>query len=421
MCRASDLVKFLDLGFTPPADAFLRSEQLAEPETYYPLEVVSCRRCGLAQLSYIVSPTVLYRHDYPYEASITRTGRKHWAEFARTAFTSLALSPGELVVDIGSNVGVLLRQFQECGARVLGVDPATNIARIAERNGIETLNDFFTADVAQSIRATHGPAALVTATNVFAHVDDLDAFVAAVKLLLAPDGVFVFEAPYFGNLLAQIEYDTVYHEHLSYLSLKPLLLFFERMDMTLFDVQERDIHGGSFRVFVQRRHGKQAVTPAVGAFLAREQSLGLDRLEVLEAFANAVRDNRQALLTLLHGLKAEGARIAGVSAPAKGMTLLNYCRIGGETLDFVTEKSTLKIGRYTPGTHIPVTDDGELVRRRPDYALLLAWNFADEIIGNLTDFAAAGGRFIVPIPNPRIVASAVAGRSESHEDYTHSQ
>ena len=402
MCKGSNLVQFLDLGFHPPSDEFHRKEQLCEPEMHYPLEVMICMDCGLAQLSYVVSPEILYRHDYPYESSITKAGQRHWAEFARTTTERLKLGSEDLVVDVGSNVGVLLEAFRANGTRILGVDPASNIVLIAMKRGIETLDEFFSVKVARRILSEKGQATVITATNVFAHVDDLDAFMNGVDILLNERGVFIFEAPYFVNLINSLEYDTIYHEHLSYLSVKPLLLFFKRFRMEIFDIQQRDIHGGSFRVWVTRT-GRMPISSIVTELVKHEEKMGVHTLEVLNEFSIAVEQNRHELMWLLRRLKHAGKRIVGVSAPAKGMTLLNYCRIGTETLDFVTEKSGLKIGRFTPGAHIPVVSDDELVQRMPDYALLLAWNFAEEIMENLRAYRERGGKFIIPIPRPRIV------------------
>lgn len=402
LCSSTNLYKFLDLGFTPPADSFLRREQLCEPEIYYPLEVLLCESCGFIQLSHIVSPEVLYRHDYPYESSITRSGQQHWNEFAQTVTRRFSLTSSDLVIDIGSNVGVLLGAFRDNGCRILGVDPASNIVRLAEKNGIETINEFFGVEVARNIVAEMGSASVITGTNVFAHVNDLTGFMHAVEIVLSARGVMIIEAPYFVNLVSKLEYDTIYHEHLSYLSLKPLAPFFEKFGMEIFDIEERDIHGGSFRIYVARK-GTQTVSPIVWRMTAAEEAMGIYDHDVLMKFASAVAENRQSLLWLLRKLKNEGKRIAAVSAPAKGMTLLNYCHIGIETLDFVTEKSTLKIGRFTPGTHIPVFSDAKLFEEMPDFALLLAWNFADEIMANLEPFKKKGGRFIIPIPTPIIV------------------
>lgn len=402
VCNSSDLAQFLDLGFTPPADRFLRREQLAEPETHYPLTVNLCQCCGFVQLGQVVSPEVLYRQDYPYESSITRSGQAHWNEFARTVVQRFGLTTDDLVVDIGSNVGILLSAFRANGPRILGVDPASNIVRIAERNGVETVNEFFSEAVAADIRRARGPASVITGTNVFAHVDDLAGFMRAVDHLLNERGVFIFEAPYFVNLVGQLEYDTIYHEHLSYLSLRPLVPFFRKLGMEIFDVEQRDIHGGSFRVYVARR-GQHPVAEEVQHLLDLERQTGVHSLATLNTFSARVQQNRQDLINLLRSLKQQGKTIAVVSAPAKGMTLLNYCRLGTETLDFATEKSSLKIGRFTPGTHLPVVPDGELVTRKPDYVLLLAWNFAKEIIRNLNDYREAGGKFIIPIPNLKIL------------------
>lgn len=401
-CNSSDLAQFLDLGFTPPADRFLRREQLAEPETHYPLTVNLCQCCGFVQLGQVVSPEVLYRQDYPYESSITRSGQAHWNEFAKTVVERFGLGANDLAVDIGSNVGVLLSAFRANGTRILGVDPASNIVRIAERNGVETLNEFFSQSVAADIRKTKGPASVITGTNVFAHVDDLAGFMRAVDHLLNERGVFIFEAPYFVNLVGQLEYDTIYHEHLSYLSLRPLVPFFRKFGMEVFDVEQRDIHGGSFRVYVARA-GQHAVTEEVQHLLDLEKQTGVHSLDTLNVFSQRVAQNRRDLMNLLHTLKQQGKTVAVVSAPAKGMTLLNYCRLGTETLDFATEKSTLKIGRFTPGTHLPVVPDAELMARKPDYVLLLAWNFAKEIIRNLNDYREAGGKFIIPIPNLKVL------------------
>jgi SAM-dependent methyltransferase len=401
-CGGSDLQQFLDLGFTPPADRFLREEQLLEPEVHYPLAVLMCKQCGLAQLNYVVSPELLYQQDYPYEASMTRTGRIHWDEFAKTTRERFDLGSADLVIDIGSNVGVLLDAFKSQGVRTLGIEPAGNIASIAQKNGIETLNDFFSIDVARKVANDKGQASVITATNVFAHVDDLTSFVKAVDVLLARNGVLIIEAPYFTNLLEQLEYDTIYHEHLSYLSVKPLLTFFGGVGMEVFKIEQRDIHGGSFRIHVARA-GRMPISPEVNELLKLEERNAVHSLDVLDQFAKKVEQNRDDLNWLLYSLKRQGKRIAAASAPAKGMTLLNYCRLGTETIEFVTEKSKLKIGKHTPGTHIPIVSDDELIARRPDYALLLAWNFADEIINNLAEYRARGGKFIIPIPEPRIV------------------
>lgn len=402
MCGSANLYKFLDLGFTPPADQFRRKDQLKEPDVYYPLDVNVCDDCGLAQLGYVVSPEILYRNDYPYESSTTQTGHRHWAGFASSVVERFGLSPKDLVVDIGSNVGVLLGEFKKNGVRVQGVDPAANIVMLARERGIDTICDFFNRETVEQVVREKGNASIVTGTNVFAHVNDLDGFMKDVKLLLNEQGVFIFEAPYFGNLLKANEYDTIYHEHLSYLSVRPLIPFFGKFSLEVFDIEQVDIHGGSFRVFVGKKSARP-VSARVGEMIEEEQSSDMYAHDKLDCFARGVEKNKRDLAWLLHSLRHEGKRIVGVSAPAKGMTLLNYCGIDRQILDFVTEKSALKIGRYTPGTHIPVLPDSALLEQKPDYALLLAWNFAEEIMRNLEAYRKNGGKFIVPIPTPTIV------------------
>lgn len=402
MCQSNELYKFLDLGFTPPADQFRRKDQMREEEVHYPLEVYVCDQCGLVQLGYIVSPEVLYRNDYPYESSTTKTGHAHWSAFAQTVVKRFNLSEKDLVVDIGSNVGVLLGAFKENGTRILGVDPAANIVMLAHERGIDTICDFFNEESVDKIIENKGKASVITGTNVFAHVDDLYSFMRNIQKLLTEKGIFIFEAPYLVNLINHLEYDTIYHEHLSYLSVKPLISFFNRFDMEIFDIEQVDIHGGSFRVYIANKN-VFAVTEIVSKMVQEEDKMKLYDHHTLDNFSGAVQQNRKELVWLLQSLKHDGKRLAGVSAPAKGMTLLNYCRIGNDVLDFITEKSELKIGRYTPGMHIPVFPDSHLIKEQPDYALLLAWNFADEIIKNLDGYRKNGGKFIIPIPMPKII------------------
>ena len=402
ICHSKSLTKFLDLEFTPPADDFLSSERLGEPEVYYPLEVFICNNCSLVQIGYVVPPEILFQKDYPYEASITETGVNHFHSFAKEASSRFDLSSDNLVVDIGSNVGVLLQGFKNQGAEVLGIEPARNIGEIAIKNGIETIYDFFSEDLARKIIKERKKAKIVTGTNVVAHIDNHQSLVRGLDILLDKEGIFIFEAPYLVDLIENLEYDTIYHEHLSYLSVKPMNALFHKFGMEIFDVEKVVIHGGSLRYFVAREN-TYPISSNIDKFLELEKEKKIYEIDTLKNFAKSVQHNREELTWMLKSMKHEGKRIAGVSAPAKGMTLLNYCKIGSETLDFITEKSPLKIGRYTPGTHIPIVPDSELIEQMPDYALLLAWNFADEIMKNLKDYKDAGGKFIIPIPKPHII------------------
>ena len=402
LCGNNKLTQFLDLGYTPPADTFLLKAQLDEPETHYPLKVLRCDSCMFVQLSYVVPKDVLYRNDYPYESSITRTGRKHFDDFAKVIVETYGLADTDLVIDVGSNVGVLLKGFQDRGCRVLGIEPADNIAQIANKNNIQTESVFFSPDVAKQILSNYGKTKVITASNVFAHIDDLNAVLECLDILLDDDGIFVIEAPYLANLISNLEYDTIYHEHLSYLSIKPLVLFFKNNGFEIFDIQQVDIHGGSIRIFVSRQSSRR-ISEKVSNMIKIENDNDIYSTNNLMSFSNNVKQNRSDLMSLLYSLKSDGKRIAAVSAPAKGMTLLNYCGIGKNILEFVTEKSNLKINKYTPGGHIKVLPDSALVTEEIDYALLLAWNFKDEIMGNLSEYRDAGGKFIIPIPNPTIV------------------
>jgi SAM-dependent methyltransferase len=402
LCGNNKLTQFLDLGYTPPADTFLSKAQLDEPETHYPLKVLRCDSCMFVQLSYVVPPDVLYRNDYPYESSITRTGRKHFDDFAKVIVETYGLADTDLVIDVGSNVGVLLKGFQDRGCRVLGIEPANNIAQIANKNNIQTESVFFSPDVAKQILSNYGKTKVITASNVFAHIDDLNAVLECLDILLDDDGIFVIEAPYLANLISNLEYDTIYHEHLSYLSIKPLVPFFKNNGFEIFDIQQVDIHGGSIRIFVSRQSSRK-ISEKVSNIIKIENDNDIYSTNNLMSFSNNVKQNRSDLISLLYSLKSDGKRIAAVSAPAKGMTLLNYCGIGKNILEFVTEKSNLKINKYTPGGHIKVLPDSALVTEEIDYALLLAWNFKDEIMGNLSEYRDAGGKFIIPIPNPTIV------------------
>lgn len=402
-CKSTRLHKFLDLGHHPPSDQFRTKEQLNSTVKFYPLNMNLCEDCGFVQLDYVVPPEILYQDNYPYESSTTDTGKKHYHDFSKTVVEDFNFRSDDLAVDIGSNVGVLLEGFKLMGLKIHGVDPASNICEIAKKRGIPTVNDFFGKNAVEKILAENGKASVITGTNVFAHVDDLTGFMDAVKLLLHDKkGILVIEAPHLLHLIEKNEYDTIYHEHLSYISIEPLVPFFKKHDMEIIKVEQKDIHGGSIRIFVSNR-GNYSVNNSVYNIIKLEKEAGLRDKKILEEFSKNVQKNKKDLNFLLHKLKSEGKRIVAVSAPAKGMTLLNYCKIDRQVLDYVTEKSKLKIGLHTPGDHIPVYSDNKLLEDMPDYALLLAWNFADEIMNNNKEYRDRGGKFIIPIPTPKIL------------------
>ncbi|MBI2820850.1 MAG: class I SAM-dependent methyltransferase [Acidobacteria bacterium] len=397
------MYKFLSLGSTPLANRFVTPRQLRHPEPAYPLDVCFCEMCGLVQLADVVPPEILFT-DYIYVSGTSETMRKHFSLLARTVARTCRLSTNSLVVDIGSNDGTLLAQFAPYKVRTLGFEPAANIARIARDNGIDTVNGFFSPALAEEIAEDRGRAQVILATNVFAHVDRIDLFLRAVRALLAEDGFFVVEVPYLADLLRKKEFDTIYHEHLSYFSLRPLMTLFAGCGMHVAEVDRVPVHGGSLRVFV--RNSPQTAGPvsaSVRRLLRGEKMLKLDRLSPYRSFAQSVESLAGKLVRLLDRLKGRGKRIAGYGAPAKSTTLLNYCRIGADLIDYIVDKSSHKQGLYTPGTHIPVLPVETLMTDPPDYLLILAWNFQDEIMKQQRRYKEEGGRFILPIPEPKLV------------------
>src|SRR3989338_6317893 len=401
MCRGSDLLLVLDLGHHPPSDAFLRPNQLLDQEAHYPLRLISCKKCGLLQIDYIIHPEILFQRDYPYESSTTKTGREHYYSMAADIAKSFPSTKKSLAIDIGSNVGVLLQGFKNLGYKVLGVDPSDTAAQKAIANGIDTVVDFFNEEVADKIYQKYGSAKVITATNCFGHIFELDSTVRGMTRLLSKNGVIAVESPYALDLIKNLEYDTIYHEHICYLSVNPMKLYLKKFSLELFDIKRSSIHGGSMRYYIGHK-GNHPIKKSVNHYLADEEK-ELYSENKLKNFTFKVKNQRMVLLNMIMDLKKQGKTVVGVTAPAKGNTLLNYCKLDVNYLDFLTEKTQIKIGRYSPGMHIPVYPDDELFKKKPDYALILAWNFAEEIMANLSEFKKQGGKFIIPIPKPRVI------------------
>lgn len=402
ICNGERLVKIFSFGPTPLANAFLEKNETRFEETYYPLDAHLCRDCGLVQLLDVVSPDILFK-DYVYVSSTSPMFVSHFRDFADDAFQRFHLNSDSLVVDIGSNDGILLMPFKEKGARVLGIEPDRAIAEIAKHSGIDTVTEFFSGAVAESIVRRYGRANIVTATNVFAHIDDIHAVAIGVKKLLAPDGVFIIEVPYLADFLEKNLFDTVYHEHLSYFSVTALNAFFELSDMKIIDVERISTHGGSLRVFVRKNSARHKPSGFVKTLLALERKQNLHKEKTYKDYGLRILLNRAKLLTLLSSLKQKGKRIAGYGAPAKGNTLLNFFSIGRELLDYIVDDSSYKQGKYTPGKRIPVVSSKKLDSDPPDYLLILAWNFAEPIMEKNKEFKKKGGKFIIPVPHPRVV------------------
>lgn len=401
-CEGTELELVLDLGEQPLANAFLRHPSEFAAEQRYPLVLYVCRHCALVQLVDVIDPAVLFSH-YLYVTGTSETIAAHNRGYARTVTDLLALGASDLVVEVASNDGSLLQAFRELGSRVLGVEPAANIAALAEAAGIPTEVVFFSSAEGQRLRAVHGPARAVVGNNVLAHVDDPVGFLAGAAALIADDGLVVVEVPWLGEMLDRLEYDTIYHEHLSYFSVSALMRIAERAGLRVVRVDRVPVHGGSIRVYAARAGDGQGHAPEVLAFAERERADGLADAQGLRGFAERVAANREALLGLLRPLRAAGATIAAYGAPAKGNTLLNYCGIDTGLIDYAVDRNPLKQGLYTPGQHLPVPPVQVLLERQPDYLLILAWNFAEEILAQQAEYARRGGQFILPLPEPRIL------------------
>jgi SAM-dependent methyltransferase len=404
-CRVSgstDLVPVLSLGETPLANSLRTASELDLPEPRFPLELVFAPASALLQLSSSVPPEALFS-DYLYFSSFSDGMLRSASALVERLVRERQLNASSLVVEIASNDGYLLQYYKQRGVPVLGIEPAANIARVAEERGIPTRCVFFGLETARRLAAERVRADVVHANNVLAHVPDLNGFAAGLRLLLADDGVAVIEVPYVKDMLDKGEFDTIYHEHLFYFSLTALQRLFARHGLVVADVERIAIHGGSLRVSLVPAVSGRLASAAVEALLAEEAAWGVANPAVYRAFADRVARIRRELRSLLADLKRSGQRIVAYGAAAKGSTLLNYCAIGRETLDYVVDRSTVKQGRYMPGVHLPIEPTTRLLADRPDYVLLLAWNFADEILEQQAEYRAAGGRFIVPLPTPRVI------------------
>ena len=403
ICGKTRLSKYLSLGRQAPANSYLTKTQLKRKELKFPLEVYFCHNCYLAQLLHIVDRGLIY-NDYAYFSSTSPMLVKHFEEYANDVFSKFPKQSKQLVVDIGSNDGVLLKPFKELGARILGIDPAKNIAKIANEQGIETLPEFFNKKLVSKIIKKYGKAGIVTSNNTLAHTDILHDIFDGVKLLLAEDGVFVFEVQYLVDLLAHNEFDNTYHEHICYHSLHPLSYLLKMHNMQVFDVKHTDTHGGGIMVFASHNSPLPfKVKRSVKDMLGSEIRFGLHLLKTYKNFAKRSPRVKKQLTRLLIDYKKKGKKIAGYGASAKCTTLLQYCGLGTETIDYITDSAPSKQGKFTPGTHIPIVPPEKLKTSTPDIILITAWNYAKNIMEKEKWFKDQGGKFIIPIPEPVVI------------------
>lgn len=399
ICGNTRLAMVLDYGHHPVLQEYLTKEDLTKPETMYPLRLVFCSRCGLSQLDYVIDPKLVFMPAYPYRTGLTNMLVRNFDSLAQTLKESGYYKENDLVVDIGSNDGTLLRQFKNRGARVIGIEP-TNVAKIATKNGVPTLQHYFNAKSVKAIKKSGKPR-IVTATNVFAHINDVSSLIRNIKALMNKDSMFVSESQYLRDIIEKIEFDTVYNEHLRYYGLKPLDYLFAHNGMSLIDAERITAAGGSIRVYAKL--GKHPMSARAKALLAEEKKLGLYDLSTLRQFGERVIAAKHAFLALLIKCKQEGTRIVGITSAGRSNILLGFTRIDDTLISYTVEKKgSPKIGLYTPGTHILVDDEERLLREQPEYAAVLSWHIGEELMEKLRKMGYKG-KFILPLPHAKIV------------------
>jgi predicted TPR repeat methyltransferase len=404
-CDGADLTTVLDFGNVPLAGAFLTEGQIAE-EKRYPLQLQFCRRCTLVQVSDVIPKETLFQQNYFFHSSAIKTLVDHFQRLAREIHETLNRDGRCFVVEIGCNDGVLLKPLLSLGVKCVGVDPATNVLEASGLPKDMLVNDFFTTAVASRIKEKHGPARAVVSSYSFGHIDDMREVMEGVRTLLADDGVFIFEIYYLGIMLDELQYDMIYHEHMSYYTLLSLSSFLKRFGMEIFDLTRDPLRAGTIRFHARKtRSGGGPVSDAVVALRKYEAERGLDRLETYVAFGDRVKASKRQLMTLLDQLQQEGRRMIGYGASGRASTIMNYCGIDQRYLEYVVDDAPAKQGMYTPGTHLPIRpwSAGDEGPGRPDFALLFAWSFIEEVKSKRGRFLQSGGRFIVPLPEVRVV------------------
>ena len=394
---------FVDLGMSPLSNAYLKLDTINKAEKFYPLHAYVCDNCFLVQLEEFETPDHIFS-DYAYFSSYSETWLRHAENYTELMTQRFSLNANSQVIEIASNDGYLLQYFQKQNIPVLGIEPAANVAKVAEEKGIPSLVKFFGVSTAQELVAQGIQADLLLGNNVLAHVPDLNDFVAGMKIVLKPDGILTMEFPHVLQLILQNQFDTIYHEHFSYFSFLTVEKVFATHGLTLFDVEELPTHGGSLRIYGQHNDGKKPISDRVSLLKSKEIEAGLDQRSTYLGFGEQVKATKRHLLSFLIDIKNQGKSVVGYGAPAKGNTLLNYCGIRTDLLDYTVDRSPYKQGLFLPGTHIPIYHPDKIIETKPDYLLILPWNIKDEIIEQMSHIREWGGKFVVPIPEVEVIA-----------------
>jgi SAM-dependent methyltransferase len=402
LCQKPLRHTFVDLGLSPLCESFVPTDKLDAMEPHYPLHVLVCDACYLVQLREYVSPDHIFS-EYAYFSSYSTSWVAHAKAYCSMIKERLGLGRDSLVVELASNDGYLLQHFAPLGVPVRGVEPAANVAKVAQEKGVPTTVGFFGVELAERLVQEGRAADLVIGNNVLAHVPDINDFVAGIRLLLKPEGIATLEFPHLERLIAENQFDTIYHEHFSYLSAIAIARIAEMHDLAFVDVEEIPTHGGSLRIFLTRASSRHSVSQRVDALIKREEKLGFRRIESYAEFGNKVQRAKRELLSFLIAAKNDGKRVCGYGAPGKGNTLLNYCGIGTDFIDFTVDRNPYKHGRFTPGMHIPIRPVEAIDEVKPDYILILPWNLKDEIVAQMRHVGDWGGKFVVPIPTVGVI------------------
>jgi hypothetical protein len=390
VCNSTNTMPGLDLGHQPVSDLVLSRPQLNQSETFYPMQLYHCLECGLTQLSYIVNPKVVFK-NFPFVSGTTQTATRHLQSLPKQLIAMMGMGAGSFAIDVGSNDGTLLRGYEGSGVRFLGIDPAGDPVRIANEQGIPTLHAFFNAETAEFVLREHGQADAMTACGVFAHIADLTGVMQGVQKLLAPRGVFATDSQYWLDMVVRGHYDNMFHQHLRYYSMRPMIHLFRQYGMDVFDVERSEVYGGSIRVF-SCHAGQYPISDRVRELVALEEREKLYEPETYARFAEQIAERKRRLFDTVYQLKKAGKKVIGLGAPAKASTVSNYCRLGPDLVEYVTEVNPLRVGKYLPGVHIPIVDETWMFEdpRPADAGILFAWNYYDEIVPKLRARGFAG-------------------------------